>query len=222
MTMAQVRGLVLETTWGRGWTAQLVTALAALACWPLVRRAGGRMLGLGAGIVLAAALADAHTGHGMAGRWAGAIGASLHLAHLLGGGIWIGSLGIASWIAFTPAPGDEPTSRATWQALFSAFAPWAMVGGGLVVVSGAVMGVEYAGGWSRLFTDTYGQVLLAKAALAGLILLAGAWHWRFAVPGLSRAGTGAGFRWSVRAELAIAWVVVAITAVLVALPAPGV
>ena len=93
LALEQVRGLLLDTTWGHGWSAQLIAAIITGVAWALVRH--GRIV-IGAGVVSAAAVADALTGHGMAGRWAGAIGVALHASHLIGAGIWIGALAVAS------------------------------------------------------------------------------------------------------------------------------
>lgn len=221
LTTERVRALVTTTTWGRGWTVQAAAAVVAVLAWLLARRGAASALVFGVPAALFAIVADTLTGHAMAGRWAGAPGVALHAAHLLGAGVWIGTLGVLT-VVVRDERGPTALTADRLRACFSRFAPWAMAGGGMVVCAGLAMGLEYAGGLDVLVDSLYGVVLVLKSVLAGAVLLLGAWHWRRAVPRLADPASASIFGLTAAAELALAWLVVAASAGLVALPAPGV
>jgi putative copper export protein len=113
-----------------------------------------------------------------------------------------------------------------------AFAPLALSGGALGVTAGVVMGWRYAGPLGALLESEYGRTLAVKALLAVAVLALGAWHWRVAVPrwqaSLSseaqaeETAAARRVRRSVMAEVVLFAVVLLLSAILVALGAPGV
>ena len=80
----------------------------------------------------------------------------------------------------------------------------------------------HVGSWAA-FTDTaYGRTLLVKLAMVVLLALVGAWNWRRVRPALASDDpvAGARLRRSATLELLFTLLVLAATAVLVALPTP--
>lgn len=218
ITGAWLSTLVASTSWGRVWVLQAGAAVLLWLVWP-ARGDGRRRSLVVAGCLLLAVLAEAAAGHGLAGRWAGGIGVGLHAVHLMGAGIWLGALTITALLL----PRGTTIASALLPPLYAAIAPLALTGASGVVGAGALMGVEYAGGLGALWppADAYTRALLLKTTVAAGVLLLGAWHWRIAVPQLASRGDAA-FRRTLRAELLLTVLVLALSSVLVALPAAGV
>jgi copper transport protein len=133
--------------------------------------------------------------------------------------------GGAVGVAERPAP---PAVEDPWLAVTAAVARFSAVALGCVVVlvaSGVAAAWRQVGELDAITTTHYGQLVLVKAALLGLVLCFAAVSRRQVrtrtTRSLRTAGTTTAARWSVlawsvRAEVAIAAVVLAVTAVLVA------
>ena len=221
MTMPWLGIVVSSTTWGRGWSVQVVVAVLAIWCWRADVMPDARATALALLAALGAGVADALTGHGMGGEWGGPIGVSLHAVHLLGAGLWLGTLAVLPWPLYGRSSADR---RALAAPLFRALPPLALTGSALVVGAGALMGLEYVGGWRalRALQERYAQLLALKIVVVLLIVALGAWHWRRSVPTLGRSDSDMRFRRTLGAELLLALLVVLLSAILVALPAAGV
>jgi copper transport protein len=145
------------------------------------------------------------------------------LVHLFSICFWLGGLVLlllvvlrrprapgAPWAAGA-APADGVVQRVTGE-----FSALALVAVGAIVVSGTVQGWRQVGSLGALTGTTYGRLLIAKVVLFGLIMV-GAYlsrslvQKRTAAAGLSLSA----LRRSVGAEVAIAVVVLGITALLV-------
>jgi putative copper export protein len=85
---------------------------------------------------------------------------------------------------------------------------------------GLLLGWTYVGGIGPLFSTTYGRTLLVKVALLSGVAATGAWNWRRVRPALGAAPGSSRLRRSAIVELAFGTLLLAVTAVLVALPAP--
>ncbi len=215
ITWEAARPILTQTTWGRGWLAQLGAAsLALIVAWLAARRPvpGLALLGTSA---LAVAVTSPLTGHAGEHPWGVAFGIGLHSVHLLGGGIWLGTLATLA-IAALPVVADH----AALARLIAAFSPLALVGAGLAVSAGLVLGYGYVGDLTALTTSTYGRTLLVKTALLAGTMGLGAWNWRSVTPHLGTADGTRRLTRSTRLELTIGLLLIGATAVLVALPAP--
>ncbi len=82
--------------------------------------------------------------------------------------------------------------------------------------------MSYLGSWPALWQTTYGRTLLIKIGLLGLTVLLGAYNWRRLRPRLGTPGSAARLFQSARLELLVGALLLAATAILVALPAPHV
>jgi putative copper export protein len=213
--------VLTETAWGRGWMAQLTAAGLSLCMAGLAPRrsiSGIQLLGTAA---IAVACTSPLTGHAVEHPWGLPLGVGLHALHLIGGGVWIGTLfsvltaGLRAVMSPSRAPDHAAVAR-----MIAVFSPVALTGAGLAVAAGVLMAYAYIGDFTSLWGTTYGKTLLAKTTLLGITLALGAWNWRRVTP---RLGSAAGTRELTRSatmELVIGALLLGATAVLVALPAP--
>lgn len=232
--------LVLASEWGAGWVKQSAAGAVALVGWVVIsaldtrplgtRRPAGSaepararldpvgttglvIAGLGTlGLVLAAPL----TGHAIALPRAGRAGYWLDALHFLMGGAWLGGLAAIGWIALRPRRPAGPA-----QAIVGAFSPVALTAGLGAITAGLIIGYRYLGGLAPLVTTGYGLALVIKVLLVAGVAGLGAYNWRRVLPRLRTSGELRPVRRTAWAELGIGVVLLAVTAVLVALSAPG-
>ena len=212
-------GLVLGTAWGRGWWSQLAAAAsglvgAGLALVPRTRSAGRALTGLAA---IGLAVTAPWTGHAVAIPEAGRYGWLLDAAHFGGGATWLGTLVVLVLVALHPRRRGPPSAAA----LVAAFSPLALAAGLLTMGAGLVMGYRYLGGLAPLLEPGYGRALLVKLSVLAVVAGLGAYHWRVGLPRLRAAGDAGPLRKSAMLEALAAALLLAATAVLVALPLPG-
>jgi putative copper export protein len=214
------RPMLLQTAWGRGWICQISVAVLTLMAILATRRRPAIGLGLVGTSALALAAVTPLTGHAVENPWGTSLGVGLHAVHLIGGGVWIGTLFtmLVAGLRVASAPGDD----AAVGRMVRAFSPVALTGAGLAIGAGSLMGVAYVGDLASLLAGRYGTALLIKLGLLGLTLGFGAWNWKRVTPTLGQPRGTAALRRSATIEVVIAFLVVAVTAVLVALPAPKV
>jgi putative copper export protein len=215
------KSVLFQTAWGRGWMAQCAAAALSLCMALLAPRrsvSGVQLLGTAA---LAVACTSPLTGHAVEHPWGLPLGVGLHALHLIGGGVWLGTLlsvFVAGLRALTkPAPAHDHVAVAR---LIIAFSPIALTGAGLVVSAGVLMAYAYVGDFASLWGTTYGRTLLIKLTLLGFTMALGAWNWRRVTPRLGTAAGTSELMRSAAVELFIGALLLAATAVLVALPAP--
>ena len=218
----ELLGIVLETSWGRGWLAQMLAAglAAAGAFFARVSPAGWLSAAAGASAVM---LAAPLTGHATAVEEAGAWGYPLDAIHVLGAGVWIGTLGVLVSTVLLPLRQETDEARGRLAAVFTnAFHPIALVGAALTIAAGAVLSFRYLGGsLGNLWTSSWGRTLLLKLALLAGVAAFGAWNWRVMKPALGSADAARRLTRSALSELTIATLLLIVTAVLVARPLPG-
>ncbi|HEX9260826.1 MAG TPA: CopD family protein, partial [Acidimicrobiales bacterium] len=221
----------------------LVVGGMALPLW-LHRAAQRAYLALIGVVTLAAAATFALAGHSRTGRFP-VLGVSLDVAHVSAMALWLGGLMVLAAVALQPEAretvdatdeGGDAAEQADGRAeprvepqpvgaavapvpevtveqavgRFSAFAFGAVV---VIVVTGVLQGWRILDGLDSLRGTTYGSLLIAKVVLVVAIVLV-AWVARRAV----RMGRGAerSLRQVVGIEVAVAAVVLALTAALTA------
>lgn len=217
ITWDAAKPILLATAWGRGWMAQVAAAVLSIPLALIAPRRPAIGLGLLGTAALAVAATEPLTGHAIEHPWGAALGVGLHTLHLLGGGIWIGTLFTMYRAGLSIAQDGDATDVAE---MVAAFSPAALVGAGLAVAAGTLMGVAYVGDLSSLWGTSYGRALLIKVSLLVATMGLGAWNWRRVSPRLGSADSTGELRRSASGELVIALCLIAVTAVLVALPAP--
>ena len=221
LTIFEVRTILFDSIWGTRWLIQVSAALVAGIGFALGRRGwqpGGQ---LGTAGAFAVAVTLPLTGHAMAASWHWAVTWPLQAAHVLAGGIWLGSLLVVTIVGFSVTVGKEKEIREQAVArLIGSFSPVAVAGVVAVALMGIVLTVAYVGSWAALWQTTYGRTLLIKILLLAGTGLVGAYNWRRLRPGLGTPGSAARLRFSARVELVLGGVLLLATAILVALPAP--
>ncbi len=144
-------------------------------------------------------------------------------AHVLFGGLWIGTFfvlvvaGVAMVLRDEPA---QPRRGAIVADMVNRFSPLALVSGGFVVLFGAITAWRHLHRLSALWTTPYGYALMVKLVFVAIVFGLGAWNWRQQRPTLGSEETAVAIRRSATAELSVAAIVLVVTAVLVSLPSP--
>ncbi|HEU4698236.1 MAG TPA: CopD family protein [Gemmatimonadales bacterium] len=212
---------VLASAWGSGWSAQTYVSLLACAGFLVAGRRARAGWSLATTAALGLAATAPLTGHATESPWGTPVGVTLQALHLLAGGLWLGSLLGLVLAGFGATRRLEPGQRAAaMAALVRTFSPLALVGAGGAVLLGVVMGYAYIGSLGALWSSTYGRALLLKVGLLAVVAGFGAYNWRRVTPRLGDAAALPLLRRSATTELVVGALLLAVTAVLVALPAP--
>jgi len=153
----------------------------------------------------------------LSGRWVGLV----NPVHQLLASLWLGTLAIVVFVGMSAVLRGPPSLRGRVVAeMVNGFSPLALTCGPLLVLSGVVTALRHLNPFSSLWSTPYGFALLIKLCLVAVVFTLGAWNWRRQRPQLgSEEAAGLIRRSSVR-ELAVATLVLVVTAVLVSLPAP--
>ena len=219
---AEFVGAVLGSNWGKGWIRQAAAAVVSFLGFGLFRWIRGTawlVILLGSiGIAVTAGM----TGHANTVA-AGRAGWLIDAAHVLAGALWLGGLGILV-LAGLPVCATLPPAerRAALRLLVGDFSRRALVVAPLTVFFGVWLAIRYLG-WRWPLTlpeSSYGIVLAGKLVALGLVGALGAYNWRITQPRLSREGGERRLRKASALELTFGVLLIAVTAVLIALPLP--
>jgi copper transport protein len=208
-------GPLVNSSWGHAWTLQLVGSLLAIAGFTLALHDTRRPIGwrLATIAALLGAIGASLTGHAAGTEgWARPIVVLADIVHLLAAGTWIGGVMMLAIAVLRRA--DAPAAANVVRR----FSPWAIGGFLTLGLTGAISA------WTHLeqplapWTTRYGRLLLLKLAIISIVLLLGALNWRRLGPTSSTGPGNAALRRSVWLEVLVALAVLAVTAVLVAVP----
>ena len=217
VTLEAVRTIAVESRWGGRWQPQAGLALAAaagVAWWARQPRAGWWAAGAAA---VGAWAALPLTGHAMSA--ASSLPWIAQVAHGLGAGLWIGTLAAVVAVALDLARGPAADPRI--GVLVRRFSRLAIAAVVTVALSGVVTAVFYFDAVGELRSTAYGRTLLLKVGLFAAVGAVGAYNWRRLTPRLGDARGTPVLLVSARVELALAIVLLAVTAVLVHLGMPA-
>jgi copper transport protein len=219
LTWATARPILTATSWGHGWEWQGVAGLAALtgfmiAAW---QRAGWLLAIAGVvGLLVSFPL----TGHAVEHPLGPMVGVGLQGLHLAGASLWLGTLALIMGAA-VPALRRVPGGEALLARLVEGYSPLALAGAGTAAGAGVLLSLTTVASWSALINTVYGRTLLVKLIVLSGVIALGFYNWRRVRPALGAEPGARRLTRSASAELAIGTLVLAVTAVLVALPAPG-
>jgi copper transport protein len=193
--------IALESRWGTSWRVQVaaIVFLLVAALFVRIHRMSGWILTTVAAV--ACAISMPLLGHAATSSF----GVFLHSAHILGAGLWLGTLGCLLLLR-----------RHGSTNLLRHFAPLALTGAGCAVAAGAVAAFQYFDSPVQLWSTSYGRTLVLKLSVFAFVVALGYRNWR---------------RWSVPAdsategkveliEASLALVIVLITSVLTELAHP--
>lgn len=211
--------LFLRTPWGHTWFAGLVVLLAVLTVLTLARRtppAGRRWwMPTTAGVGLLA-FYPSMSGHAVGSDQFRTLAVAADGLHVVAAGAWIGGLGTMLML-FGPARSRSDPSHALLHRILPRFSNVALSSFAVLVVTGVFSSWLHVPEPRALFSSAYGRFLLAKLALVALVVGLGAFSWR----GWRRRRSGeVEMPSSAVAEVVVAQLVLAVTAVLVATPFP--
>lgn len=213
----QVAFLVGQTFWGRTWLVQCALAVVAvplLAAW--LPGAGGTVRStLLALVVLPCAAMPALSGHAVASENFRTMAIVADTGHILASGLWLGTL-LALVVAALRLPSSGGTRDGAVRRWVEPFHRLAMASVAVVLVTGLFATWLHASP-AALVGTRWGNVLLVKSTLVGVVLLLG-WKagWKLRTE-LHRPGVPGRLVNSALLELIVAQLVLIATAVLVAL-----
>jgi putative copper export protein/methionine-rich copper-binding protein CopC len=208
---------VARTPWGAGFALTGVSLVALALALARRRAVAWKVAALGA---IALSLATALSGHAAASSpWTGVAVVS-DTVHILAAGGWLGALLLVIVAGVPATAGLSPLGRGSAvRGMVDVFSPMALGFASALAVTGVIAAVLRLGAWSALTGSDYGRILLLKLGVVVLVLIAGAYNWRRMRPALDadRVGT---LRRTATTELLFGFVVLAVTAWLVATPPP--
>ena len=217
---AELLPMITTTTWGIGWLIGIAGALLVFVGWIASRRtlALGTPLALVGGLGMA--FSPSLSGHAAASRHV-LLSVGLDALHVAAAGVWLGGL-LMMAVAGIPAMRRLPNGNAdaSVAALVNSFHPMALFCAPIVVVAGLGSSWLRLGSISALTGTEYGRNLLWKLMFVALVAAMGSYNWlrvrrRLGTPAATRH-----IRVSASMELVFAALVLAVTAALVASPAP--
>jgi putative copper export protein/methionine-rich copper-binding protein CopC len=217
-----LRTILLATGWGWAWMAQTAACLLAIVAFRIAHAASGKGWPLAMLCAFVLVVTPALTGHAIASDEA-LFSVPLDILHVIAGSVWLGTLAVILIVGLAAAgktPGEIGAASRV-ATLVNAFSPIALICGGAIVVTGVTASLLNLEPFSRLWTSTYGVMLVRKLVFVALLLTLGAWNWRKVKPSLGGETGLAQFRRSAKLELMAAAMVLAVTAALVALALPG-
>jgi putative copper export protein len=139
--------------------------------------------------------------------------------HVLSASSWLGTLAIVLLAGLTAARRQTPEVSGPFvRSLINAFSPVALASAGIAAVTGVFATWLHVGTIPNLWGTRYGITLLVKLAILAVIALTGFYNWRFVQPRLGTDEATIRLERSARVEVAVAVLVLLVTAVLVASP----
>ena len=171
-----VRVIAFESRWGSGWTLQAAAAALLAASYLLATvlpRIGWPMT-VASGAALCVALPLLGHAAGSAGRMA------IHTAHLVGAGLWLGTL-VAVWAVArleSRRGVDRDDAQRVAPVLLQQFSRLALSGAALLLLAGVAAAALYVDSLSSLWTTGYGRMLSVKIVLVAAIAACGLVNWR--------------------------------------------
>ena len=159
----QLSVIAFQSRWGGGWRLQVGAAAFLLVATSVVHlhRSTGWVLSATGAVTCAASMPL--LGHAASNP----LGPVLHTAHVLGAGLWLGTLGCVLLIR-REAAGE----------LLRHFAPIALTGASIAAAAGAISAVQYLGSPANLWATAYGRALGVKLAIVAAVLCCGYLNWR--------------------------------------------
>lgn len=217
-----VASMITMTLWGRAWLLQMLAAVLAGGAAFAIRKGRFGAWGAVAGAAVLVALSLALSGHAPGSPRLSALAIGADTLHAIGAAGWLGSLFFVIAAGITAAHRLPAEVRGPAVAeLVNAFSPAALVFAALAASTGVFAAWLHLQRLSELWSSDYGRTLLIKLAVLSVVGLTGAYNWLRVRPSLGNDSGTRRIRRSATVEVAVAAVVLAITAVLVATATPA-
>lgn len=222
MNMGMVSEMIMRTTWGTAWLIQVGAATVALVALAIAHRGRATAAWVtAAAAALVLSFTPALAGHAAASEHLRTLAIVSDWLHVLGAGGWLGALLSLASVAIPVTLATEFSDRGGLVAdLVNAFSPTALGFASLVVLTGLFAGWLHLGSIGALWSSTYGRALLIKVGVLMPVLGTGAYNWLRVRPALGDVAAARRVRRSATAVLVTGVLVIAVTAVLVALQPP--
>jgi len=191
--------------------------VVALAGFGLAKRVSANTgWALAAAGTLAAALQPLVTSVRLAGR--------VNAIHIAAGSMWLGTLTVMFFAGIRASmrrPTDETPRHLAVARTVNAFSPVALTAAAFVALTGATTAWLHVKRLPNLWETNYGRALIVKLSLVAVVVSLGWWNWKRVRPSLAEGEASmTRIQRSARAEITVAALVLAATAVLVSLPSP--
>lgn len=218
---ALIAPMLTDTNWGRAWLLQMGAAIAAVASFASIRRSRQAAWFVAGVATTALAVGLALSSHAASVPRLVAPSIVANSIHTVAASGWLGNLLVVFLVGLPLAWRLDRDDRWTViRDVVNAFSPAALGFGGLAGATGVFMAWTHVGSLAALTGTDYGRVLLLKVGLLSLTALTGAYNWLRVRPTLGDQTGALRLRRTAGVEIGIAVLVVAVTAVLVALPMP--
>lgn len=213
--------MLTDTNWGRSWLLQMGAALTAIIAFSAIRRSRQALWYVAGLATIALAIGLAMASHAAVVPRLAAPSVVANSIHTVAASGWLGNLFVIFLVGLPLAWRLDRDDRWTVvRDVVNAFSPAALGFGGLAGATGVFMAWTHVGSLAALTGTNYGRVLLLKVGLLSITALTGAYNWLRVRPTLGDQTGALRLRRSAGVELTIAALVVAVTAVLVAVPMP--
>ncbi|MGI9077438.1 MAG: copper resistance D family protein, partial [Gemmatimonadaceae bacterium] len=216
---ALIGSMLGKTVWGWGWLLQVVAVLGAFMAFRGARR--GSPAGWSVAAISAALLAftPALSGHASSAPRLTPLAILADGIHVIGASGWLGSLLVVLVVGIPAAMQLAEGERGAAVAeVINAYSPTALVFAGIAAATGVFAAWLHIGTVSGLWQTEYGRTLLLKLGILSVVAGTGAYNWRRLKPALGDVLGAQRIRRSAGIEVAVALIVLAVTAVLVATP----
>ena len=212
--------LLSGTLWGTGWILQVTAGLIAAFAFLAGRRGGPRARVVAALAALVLAFTPALSGHAAAVERLAPLPILADGLHVLAAGAWLGTLLVLLLVAVRPRVRAQQPEHLPLRSLVEAFSATALLFATVLVATGVVSAAFHLPSIPALWESRYGRVLLLKGGVLLPVFATGAYNWLRVRPAVSDGAGVASLRRSGWTELAVATLVLLVTAVLVATPTP--
>ena len=215
---ALLQTMIMETGWGKAWLAQTIAAAGYAIAVRLRTEQPLESWIAALAFAIAAASTPAFAGHAAAVEQMAIVPIANDAVHLIAASAWLGTLAV---LLFAAVPAVVRTSHQPFSdtaALVRAFSPIALFAAAVAIFTGTVSAFVHIQAISELWTTPYGRTLSIKLVIVLLTATTGAYNWKVVSPTLGTEAATLHIRRSALAEVVIAAAIIAVTAVLVALP----
>lgn len=221
---AEIRLLVLHTSWGRAWLAQIVATAVSAIAFELAARPGraaepGWVLAT-AGVVLLA-YTPALSGHAAGVEHYVTAAISADMFHVVAGGMWVGTLAVMAGVLHLGRRAGAVIARSRLVDWIAAFSPLALGSAAAVAATGLFAAWLHLGTPSALWAEPYGRRLSLKLVAVLALLGCGAYNWRRSRARVAASGDPPRLPGTVALELGAGLALLLVTALLTVTPPPA-